>query len=231
MSNPVENTLAGGHSQEDIEKLVQERVAQALAAQKKEQDEKDRLNVEALMAEEKKKQEERSKQEAVIREEAKRVAYLDSIKVDEIEDEAIRNTVSTIMAAATTSTEEKCKMVESLVTSSRVKSVLAKVDALSAEEQADLSQFSLNNLKNIAAKEHNLTKSDIEKAADAIQVIEEAIGRVTDKKISQAMNGKVDYDKLPAEKKLFYQAANMAVNVQKQRNEVLNKMREKLGVA
>lgn len=230
MSNPVENTLAGP-SQEEIDKIVNERVEKELAAREAAKKAQEKLDIDQLMQAEKTKKEEKNKQEAIIKEEAKRVAFLESVKVDEIEDEVIRNTVVTVLAAESMKSEEKCRVVEGLIMSSKVKSIMAKIEALSEDEKAGLSQHSLKNLVGVAEKGEKLGRTDIEKAADAIKVIEEGIVSAGEKRISSNMANKVDYDKLPAEKKMAYFAANMARETQRQRNDILNKTKERLGVA
>lgn len=228
MSNPVENTLAG-ISQEEIDKIVNERVAKELAAREAKSQEK--LDVEKMMAEAQKEQDEKARHDALIKEEAKRVAYLDSVNVDEIEDEVIKKTVATVLAATTTTTAEKCETVERLVMSSKVKSLLAKIESLNEEEKGELSKYSLDGLNNIFAKGERLSKNDLGKAEDAIKVLSESLERLGEKKIAAGMASKVDYDKLPQEKKMAYFAANMAKEMQKQRNDILIKTKERLGVA
>lgn len=230
MSNPVEMSLTGP-SPEEIEKIVQERVEKELAAREAAKKDREKLDIDRLMREEKEKQEEKSRQEAVIREEAKRVAYLDSVRAEEIEDAVIRNTVTTVLASESMKSEEKCKVVESLIMSGKVKSMMAKIESLSEEEKGLLSQYSLGNLKGVAEKGEKLSRADIDKAADALKVLEEGLTEAGERRISQSMANKVDYEKLPPEKKTAYFAANLARETQKKRDEILIKTKERLGVA
>lgn len=224
MSNTVETAL-GGPRQEEFEKMITARVQKELAAREVASKEHDKPNIDRLM------QAEKHMQEIAIKEEAKRVAYLDSINAAEIEDAVIRNTVTTVLAAQSMNSDEKCKVVEGLMMSSKIKSTMAKIEALSEEEKAALSQYSLGNLTDVAQKGEKLSRDDINKAANAIKVLEEGLTEAGERRIAQSMASKVDYEKLPPDKKIAYFAANMARNTQKQRNEILNKMKERIGVA
>lgn len=208
-------------NEEDVIKLIDEKLS---ALNKKEEQ-----TVDQIVEEEKRKNEEKAKADAILKEEARRVAFLDSVKLDEIEDEVAKNTVATILSSSMDSSE-KVKTVSALITSSKVKSILAKVESLPGEDMVELSKYSLDNLKSVQAKGHNLSKYDVEKANDAISVISESLKKIADKKISSAVNGLVDYDKMPAEKKLAFKSSIMALDVQKMRNERLVMMKEKLGV-
>lgn len=226
MSNPVEERLTAP-SEADIEKIVNERVQKALAEKAKEKD----FDMDKVKAEAEREEKEKQRQNEIIREEAKRVAYLDSIRVDEIKDEVVRKTVSAVIASQTTSTQEKCHMVSRLITASEVSEIMQKIESLAVHDKSRLSDHSVNILKNALAKGDNLTASDIEKAKDAMLVINECIKKIGDEKIAQGMADKVDYDKLSNDKKIAYISANKARSVQEKRNETLNKLKERLGVA
>lgn len=229
MSNPIEATLTGqaqaGPTEQDIEKIVQERLAKELAAREAAQ----KLDVDKVKEEARKAEEEKKRQDAIIKEEAQRIAYLDGIRVDEIADQVTRTTVSTVLASEISS-KEKCDIVGRLIAAANVAAIIKKIQE-SGEAEERFSKPSLDLLKNLAAKEDKLTALDISRAEDAILIINDNLKKIGDENLAKPLEGKVSYENMSELDKHKYYAEQMVKNVQEKRNEQLKKIRERLGVA
>lgn len=118
-----------------------------------------------------------------------------------------------------------------LLTATRMRNLQAKIDLLSQEDRQQLDAAKMDNLRHLLAKAENLDAQDIHQAEDMLHIMNEAIEKIGDKKIAWALSGKTDFEKLPQEKKMAHFAANLAKEMQKYRNEILGKTRERLGLA
>ncbi len=172
--------------------------------------------------------------EAWMYEEAKRIAYLDAVRLDEVEDEGLRKAMAMVLSSQSMDLKEKCQQVQKLDMMSKLKSLMQKIDLLDQHEQQALNQYSLENARHILAKGTDISGSDMPKAQNALAVLQEEVNRAAQKRLAEKMQEKNDFSygsSVPGEKKMAHYAAHMALELQKKRNQILEKTKIALGVA
>lgn len=170
-------------------------------------------------------------QQARMHQEAQQIAYLNTLRLEDIEDEMIRHSIATLLHAQSTSTQEKFDTVQRLVLRSRINSMMNKIAALNDAEKQQLSAHSVKTLQQVSGQAQEMTAQDMTRAHDALHVMQEALERIGQAQIAQGMLGKRAYDTRMDARAYRACAANMARQVQTLRDARLNKTRERLGIA
>ncbi|MGL4525041.1 MAG: hypothetical protein ACRCVN_05935 [Spirochaetia bacterium] len=210
MSNPVVDALTAG----EPEQITSDPVNSELDAIKKQK---------ALEAAKKAEYEQR------VQEEAGHQAYLMSVKIDEVEEE-VKPLVEGILSSKTMHIAEKRERVEQFISLGKIKSVLKKIAPLGFEQKNEINTANLSLLERLAQKEGEaLTRSDMDRAADAVSAVFVDLERIGKKAFSLGM-GDLDLTRMSAVEKHRHEAVTYVDRIEEDRRKILKSRQQAAGV-
>lgn len=107
--------------------------------------------------------------------------------------------------------------------------VMQKIEAMEEHIAQNLNAHNVEILKSLAIKGCQMSPSDMVRAADALAAVQIDLQKIGKQKIAAGLATRVDIQRMSAKERHQYEACNMAETVRKQRNQQINKIREKMG--